>query len=57
MVEWELLARDFNIKDTFQIDIQPNYIEKIEFKEVNKDSELVDDEIYITYHCVEKKNN
>lgn len=56
IVEWELLARDFNRIDSFQIDIQPSYIENIDYKEVNKDSELMDDEIFISYHVVEKEN-
>ena len=32
IVEWELLARDFNRKETFEIKIEPEYIEKVKFE-------------------------
>lgn len=59
IVEWELLARDFNRVDEFQIKIQPDYIEKVKYVDVNKATELLDDEIFISYHIVdtENKNN
>jgi len=59
VVEWELLARDFNRVDKFQITIQPEYIEKVTYVDVNKETELLDDEIFISYHVVDKedKNN
>jgi hypothetical protein len=56
IVEWELLARDFNRTDEFQISIQPDFIEKVKFVDVNIESELIDDEIYISYHVVENKD-
>jgi hypothetical protein len=54
IVEWELLARDFNRKDRFEINISPNFIEKIKFEEVNKEADLLEDEIYISYHVIDK---
>lgn len=54
IVEWELLARDFNMKETFCIGIEPKFIEEIKIEEVNKKSELTEDEIFISYHVVEK---
>jgi len=56
-VEWELLARDFNKKDKFEITIEPNYIENIQYEEVNFESELLEDQIYISHHVVEKNKN
>ena len=56
IVEWELLARDFNRIDEFQIEIQPDFIEKVKYVDVNKESELIDDEVFISYHVVDKKN-
>lgn len=57
VVEWELLARDFNRNDSFEIDIQPKYIEDVKYKEVSYESELPEDKIVISYHVVEKKKN
>jgi hypothetical protein len=59
IVEWELLARDFNRVDEFQVTIQPEYIEKVKYEFVNKETELMDDEIFVRYHIVDKedKNN
>jgi len=57
IVEWELLARDFNKKDKFEITIEPNYIENIQYEEVNFESELLEDQIYISHHVVEKNKN
>ncbi|PTX61911.1 Mrr restriction endonuclease-like protein [Kordia periserrulae] len=50
--EWELLARDFNKKGMAEIEIEPNYIEKIEYNEVNKELDLEDDKIDISYYVV-----
>lgn len=55
VVEWELLARDFNRTGEFEISIEPNYIENIIHKEVSFESELPEDQIFISYHVVEKK--
>lgn len=57
--EWELLARDFNKSGNAEIIIEPEYVEKIEYEEVNKQSDLKDDKINISYYVVEKekKNN
>lgn len=55
IVEWELLARDFNRKDRFEIGIIPSYIEKSEFVEVNKESDLLNDEVFISYHVIDKE--
>jgi hypothetical protein len=57
--EWELLARDFNKTGTAEIDIKAEYVEKIEYKEVNKQSNLEVDKIDISYYVIEKekKNN
>ncbi len=54
--EWELLARDFNRKEIIEIIIRPKFIEKIEYKEVNKIEEVLDDEIYLSYHVVDAEN-
>lgn len=53
--EWELLARDFNKTGTAEINIEPDYVEKIEYKEVNKQSDLEADKIYISYYVIEKE--
>jgi hypothetical protein len=57
--EWELLARDFNKTGTAEINIKPEYVDKIEYKEVNKQSDLQADKIDISYYVIEKekKNN
>jgi len=59
IVEWELLARDFNRVDEFQITIQPKFIEKVKYEDVNKETEFMGDKIFISYHVVdnEDKNN
>jgi len=53
--EWELLARDFNRKEQAEILIEPEYVEEIEFELVNDKDELKEDEVFISYHVVEKK--
>ncbi|TVZ47504.1 hypothetical protein [Olleya sp. Hel_I_94] len=53
--EWELLARDFNRKEVSEIYIEPEYIEKIEIELVNEKSELSEDDVFISYHVVEKE--
>lgn len=53
--EWELLARDFQRKDVVEILIEPEYVEKIEFELINDEDELKEDEVFISYHVVEKK--
>lgn len=57
--EWELLARGYNKSGTAEIDIKPEYVEKIEYEEVNKQSDLEKDKINISYYVIEKekKNN
>lgn len=57
--EWELLARDFNKTGNAEIGINPEYVEKIEYEEVNKQSDLKEDKVDISYYVVEKekKNN
>lgn len=56
IVEWELLARNFDRTDEFQIEIQPNFIEKVKYMDVNKESELKDDEVFISYHLVDRNS-
>ena len=56
IVEWELLARDFNRKETFEIKIEPEYIEKVKFEEVNRESQLQEEDVFISYYVVEKEN-
>lgn len=51
--EWELLARDFNRKETKKIFISPKFIEEIEFREVNKIDNVKKDKVYISYHVVD----
>lgn len=51
--EWELLARDFNRKETKEILISPKFIEEIEFREVNKIDEIKEDEIFISFNVVD----
>ena len=53
--EWELLARDFQRKEVVEILIEPEYVEKIEFELINDEDELKEDEVFISYHVVEKK--
>ncbi|MEY8867918.1 hypothetical protein AB9K24_00325 [Meridianimaribacter flavus] len=53
--EWELLARDFNRKEVAEISVRPEYIEKIEFELINDKEELKEDEIFISFHVVEKE--
>jgi len=54
VLEWELLARDFNRKEIIEISLEPEYVEKIEYELVNDKDELSEDEIFISYHVVEK---
>lgn len=56
IMEWELLARDFNRKEIIEIGIEPEFIEKIRIKEVDKNADLVEDEIFISYYVVDKDN-
>lgn len=53
--EWELLARDFNRKDVAEILIEPEYVEKIEYEQVNEKEEVKEDEVSISYQVVDKK--
>lgn len=55
VVEWELLARDFNRTDKFEIKIEPEFIENIKYEEVSFESEIPEDQIFISYHVVEKE--
>lgn len=50
--EWELLASDFNKAGEAVIKIKPDYFEKINYREVNRESELVADEIDISHYCI-----
>lgn len=56
IMEWELLARDFNRKEKVEINIKPNYIENVKFEEVNNNSQLQEDNIIISHYVVEKEN-
>ncbi len=56
ILEWELFARDFNRKETVEIGIEPTFVEKIRFKEVNRGSDLVEDKVSISYYVVDKVN-
>lgn len=55
LFEWELLARDFNKSGNAEIAISPKYIEKVEYEEVNKEWDLKEDVVNISYYVVEKK--
>jgi hypothetical protein len=54
--EWQLLARDFSRKETVEIKIEPEYIEKVKLEEVNKDSQLNEDQVFIGYYVIQKEN-
>lgn len=54
VIEWELLARDFNRKEIVEINIEPEYIEEIKFEEVKFESQLMEDSVVISYYIVEK---
>lgn len=56
LAEWELLARDFNKTGTLEISIEPEYVEKIKFEEVNKETELIEDEIFILDYVIDRTN-
>jgi hypothetical protein len=55
IMEWELLARDFNRKETVEIKIEPNYVEIIDYELVSEDEDLPNEEVFISYHVVENK--
>ncbi|MBX2962121.1 MAG: hypothetical protein KF687_06380 [Cyclobacteriaceae bacterium] len=57
IMEWELLARDYCIKESVEIRIEPEFIEEITFMEVNKVADMTEDEVYISYYVVEKTND
>lgn len=56
IVEWELLARDFNRRETFVIKIEPEYIEKVKFEEVSRESQFKEEDFFISYYLVEMEN-
>ncbi|MGX1930194.1 hypothetical protein [Flagellimonas sp. 2504JD4-2] len=56
ILECELLARDYNTTEVIEIEIQPEFFEKIEYKEVNNKFEMREDEIEISYHVVDKED-
>ncbi len=55
IAEWEILARDFNLKGSFEILLEPKFKEIIKFKEINKVKELKEDIIRISDYIVDKK--
>ncbi|WP_461788068.1 hypothetical protein [Pedobacter sp.] len=56
VVEWELLARDYNKTDVFEIGIVPEFIESISYEEISVEDELPEEKISITYNVVAKTN-
>ncbi|KAB8155333.1 hypothetical protein EZY14_005455 [Kordia sp. TARA_039_SRF] len=50
--EWELLARNFNKTGIAEIKIEPKYVEKIEFVEVNNELDMKVDNVQISYYVV-----
>lgn len=55
--EWELLARDFNVSGKLKIVIEPEYIEKTDWTEVNSKEYLRPDEIRISDHVVDESED
>ena len=51
-IEWELLARDYNSSGKIYLKVEPEYEEKIIYKEVDSVEDLKEDEIIVE----EKKN-
>ncbi|MNK00385.1 hypothetical protein D3C87_181690 [compost metagenome] len=47
-VSWEILARNYSISGNAKILVKPSYEEKVEFEEVYDESDLVEDEVYVT---------
>jgi len=49
------LARDFHRKEVAEISIEPEYMEKTKFELINDKDEMKEDEVFISYHVVEKE--
>ncbi|MGQ2984874.1 hypothetical protein [Flavobacterium sp.] len=49
VVEWELIARDYNQNGNFEIFVEPKYLEKLEIVELHIDAEPEIDEEQIDY--------
>jgi hypothetical protein len=55
--DWEILARDFDTTGTFEILVEPQYIEKTEIIEVNKLEEITADEVIYSDYIIDKKDD
>ncbi len=55
-ITWDFFARDFDKSGTLEIELQPDFIEKINYSSVTSKQELKDDKIEIEYF-IEKKGN
>jgi len=57
IVEWELFARDYHKKGSFEIKVEPEYIEITKIEEVSRETTLLNDVIDISDYITEKDEN
>lgn len=56
VMEWELLARDYNIIDKVEINISPVFVDVVEYKDVYDKEDVTNDEVSLSYYVIEEKD-